>query len=213
MYKNMIAVTNRHLCEGDFLKQIEYLASTELEGIILREKDLSQKEYRELAETVLQICRQKKKKCILHSFVSVAKELDCPYIHLPLPLLLQYTGSQREQESTGGTMNDYTRSKDKVSLSFDGFEEIGTSVHSVEDALIACDAGATYLTAGHIFETDCKKGLPGRGLSFLQNVCSAVSVPVYGIGGITPDRLDRVMDVGAAGGCIMSMAMRKKQVT
>ena len=47
--------------------------------------------------------------------------------------------------------------------------------------------GATYVTAGHIFTTDCKKGLPPRGLDFLKNVCDAVTIPVYGIGGIKFD--------------------------
>ena len=36
--------------------------------------------------------------------------------------------------------------------------------------------GATYVTAGHIFTTDCKKGLPPRGLDFLKNVCDAVTI-------------------------------------
>jgi thiamine-phosphate pyrophosphorylase len=189
MYKNMIAVTNRHLCHTDFLEQIEVLASTELEAIILREKDLSQKEYMCLAKEVLAICRKHNKKCILHSFVQVARELDCPTIHLPLSLLLQHADN-------GKTELDY-------------FTEIGTSVHSTEDALLACRLGATYLTAGHIFETDCKKGLPGRGLTFLKNVCDSVSVPVYGIGGITPENLGQVMETGATGGCMMSLAMKK----
>ena len=35
--------------------------------------------------------------------------------------------------------------------------------------------GATYLTAGHVFETTCKAGLPGRGLDFFRRVCAAVS--------------------------------------
>lgn len=37
------------------------------------------------------------------------------------------------------------------------FKVIGTSVHSVEDAIKAEQLGATYMTAGHIFATDCKK--------------------------------------------------------
>ena len=60
------------------------------------------------------------------------------------------------------------------------------------------------LFAGNIFETDCKKGLPGRGLSFLQEVCKQVSIPVYGIGGITPDRMEQLLLAGASGGCMMS---------
>ena len=57
------------------------------------------------------------------------------------------------------------------------FKVIGTSVHSVEDAIKAEQLGATYMTAGHIFATDCKKGLPPRGLDFLKNVCDAVGIP------------------------------------
>ncbi len=47
--------------------------------------------------------------------------------------------------------------------------------------------GASYLTAGHIYATDCKRGLPPRGLGFLKEVCREVSIPVYGIGGIKFD--------------------------
>lgn len=37
------------------------------------------------------------------------------------------------------------------------FKTIGTSVHSVEEAIEAQKLGATYISAGHIFATDCKK--------------------------------------------------------
>ena len=57
------------------------------------------------------------------------------------------------------------------------------------------------------FDTDCKKGLPGRGLDFLKAVCSSVSIPVYAIGGISPKNFSMVRNVGANGGCIMSSAM------
>ena len=45
--------------------------------------------------------------------------------------------------------------------------------------------GADYLIAGHIFNTPCKQGTPGRGLDYLRRVCESVSIPVFGIGGIT----------------------------
>ena len=40
------------------------------------------------------------------------------------------------------------------------------------------------MTAGHVYVTDCKKGLPPRGLEFLKEVCTKVTIPVYAIGGI-----------------------------
>ena len=54
MYR--IAVTNRHLCEGDFLERIRQIAQgDEYNAILLREKDLSHEEYEELAKKVLKI--------------------------------------------------------------------------------------------------------------------------------------------------------------
>ena len=74
-------------------------------------------------------------------------------------------------------------------------------------------SGCTYITAGHVFETDCKKGLPGRGVDFLRNVCAAVDIPVYGIGGIDADNIALVRDAGARGACLMSSLMVSENVT
>ena len=65
------------------------------------------------------------------------------------------------------------------------------------------------MTAGHIFATDCKAGLPPRGTDFLKEVCSAVQIPVYAIGGIRPEekQIEKVLSCGAAGACIMSGMM------
>ena len=64
--------------------------------------------------------------------------------------------------------------------------------------------------SGHIYATDCKKGLPARGTGFLRAVCEAADIPVYGIGGIHLDeaQIKEVLGCGAAGGCIMSGMMR-----
>ena len=90
-----------------------------------------------------------------------------------------------------------------------GFSQIGTSTHSPAEALEAQQLGATYVTAGHIYTTDCKKGLPPRGLAFLRDVCNTVQIPVYGIGGIKLDaeQIAEVKSSGAKGVCIMSGMM------
>ena len=67
--------------------------------------------------------------------------------------------------------------------------------------------GASYVTGGHIFATDCKKGVPPRGLDFLKAVCSSVNIPVYAIGGINGDNINSVLNAGASGACIMSGLM------
>lgn len=188
MYEQMIAVTNRHLCAGGterFLEQISYVASLHPRAIVLREKDLTEDEYTRLAKDVISICRSHGTMLFLHNFTGAAAALDYPYIHLPLAVLREYAASS-------------------------GFKlkETGTSVHSLADAREAVRLGAGYLFAGNIYETDCKKGLPGRGLDFLRQVCSGCPVPVYGIGGVTPERLPELIKAGAAGGCMMSGFMK-----
>lgn len=86
-------------------------------------------------------------------------------------------------------------------------QRIGTSVHSVDDAIFAESHGADYITAGHIFTTDCKKGLPGRGIDWLKSICHAVSIPVYAIGGISDANVSMLSDCNIAGYCMMSASM------
>ena len=181
---DVICVTNRALCQEDFLTRIERLAKAHPAAILLREKDLSEGEYIELAEKVLCICKRYDVLCILHNYAAAACNLHHSALHLPLPVLRRLSDTERHS-----------------------YQILGASCHSVEDATEAEALGCTYITAGHIFDTDCKKGLPGRGLEFLQNVCSLVSIPVYAIGGISPENFAAVKEAGAAGACIMSSAM------
>ena len=185
-YENVIAVSNRKLCKRPFIMQIERVCQKHPKVLILREKDLVEEEYEILAKQVLELCKQYQVPCILHTYIETAEKLSHQMLHLPLPLLEEY--SDRIQD----------------------FQVVGCSVHSVEDAVKAEKLGATYLTAGHIYATDCKKGLPPRGLDFLKNVCARVRIPVYAIGGIHmgTGQIEEVIKNGAAGGCIMSEMMK-----
>ncbi|MGN1126045.1 MAG: thiamine phosphate synthase [Ruminococcus sp.] len=181
---DILCITNRSLCKEDFLTRIEKIASAKPKGIVLREKDLTEDEYKSLAIKVIEICNRYNTPCILHNFTKVALELKYPYIHLPLHIL-----------------NSLTRKERKY------FKVLGASCHSVDDAKRAERLGCTYITAGHIFDTDCKKGLPGRGIDFLRDVSESVKIPVYAIGGINSENIREVKNAGARGACVMSGAM------
>lgn len=186
---DLICITNRKLCNNNFLDQIEMIASAHPKAIVLREKDLAEKEYEQLARQVMQICQKHGTQCILHSFSNAAIALGATAVHMPLPLLQKMTLQEKSH-----------------------FQIIGASCHSLEEAKEAQDLGCTYITAGHIFLTDCKKGLPGRGLPFLEEICKSVRIPVYAIGGISSQNIESVRKTGAAGACIMSGFMRCKTV-
>ena len=172
-----------------FLKQLERLFSLDLKAVVLREKDLSPEEYLKLAEKVKEIAGEAPRcRLILHKYPEAAEKLGIDAVHLPLKMLRELWESCPER--------------------LYGFQTVGTSVHSAEEARIARQCGATYCFAGNIYETTCKPGLEGRGLAWLREVAEAVPVPVYGIGGITPERIKEILETGAAGGCMMSGAMR-----
>ena len=68
----LICVTNRLLCEEDFLHRIRRIASSGVDAILLREKDLPEAAYRRLAQQCLEICRNTATPLWLNTFVEDA---------------------------------------------------------------------------------------------------------------------------------------------
>lgn len=189
----VLYVTNRALCGRPFLEQVRRVVEGRAvearpAGILLREKDLDVAAYAELAREVAALCGPAGVPLVIHTHVNVARELGCRHLHLTLPTL------------EGLPLGERTA----LSREF----ELSTSCHSVADARRAVELGCTRIIAGHVYETDCKPGLEPRGLAFLRDVCASVELPVWAIGGITPERLPELQAAGAQGACMMSAFMR-----
>ncbi len=75
---------------------------------------------------------------------------------------------------------------------------VGQSVHSLEQAAAAAEAGADYLMLGNIFPTTSHPGRLPLGLDAL-GACARLGPPVIAIGGITAERAAAVRDAGAWG--------------
>lgn len=185
----LLAITDRDSCPEDLERRILRLAASDIDALILRVKDLPPQAYLTLAEQTLDLCRQQQLPLILHRFADACQQLNNYALHLSYPQLVQ---------------------QPQVRLQI---QLLGVSVHSLAEARQAAALGADYLIAGHIFPTACKQGLPGRGLEFLHAVCSAVTIPVYAIGGITPANIGRVQKAGASGACLMSSLMASTDPT
>jgi len=76
---------------------------------------------------------------------------------------------------------------------------LGVSVHSSEAAARASAAGASWVLAGHVFDTATHAGDPGRGLAFVSAVRAATTLPLIAIGGIAPRDVRDVLAAGADG--------------
>jgi thiamine monophosphate synthase len=76
----------------------------------------------------------------------------------------------------------------------------GASAHSLDEALHAARLGASYITLSPIFPTSSKPGHPGIGLEALATVSSALTIPVFALGGMnTLDAARSALDAGAHG--------------
>lgn len=186
---DLISITNRMLCVGSYFARIERIARSGIGAIILREKDMAEEDYRELARRVKDLCDLHETRLILHSFPETALALGVKKIHLPLAKLRELSPAMRAE-----------------------FEAVGTSCHSLAELREAEDLGATYIVLGHIFETECKRGAEPRGLEFLRVVCEKTDLPVYAIGGINGANIAAVRRAGARGACLMSALMLSDDV-
>ena len=195
-------ISNRKLCENKNLeRQIEriflayekkiILKNFEIVSLTLREKDLDKNEYLNLVEKIYPICKKHKINLILHQNYDL--NLDEKYmikgLHLSYEIFKSLNKNIRE-----GLIKKYKR--------------IGVSIHSLNEAKEVENLGATYVVAGHIFETDCKKGLEPRGLKFVEELSSILTIPIFAIGGIDEKNSQSVIDSGAFSVCMMSSLMK-----
>jgi thiamine-phosphate pyrophosphorylase len=82
---------------------------------------------------------------------------------------------------------------------------IGASTHSPAQVRMATEEGADYLGFGPIFSTRTKADHePVVGIRGLQEIRSLTSLPVFAIGGITPDSLEALRQSGANGVAVAS---------
>ena len=195
-------ISNRKLCENENLeKQIEkiflayekkiILKNFDIVALTLREKDLNKNEYLKLIEEIYPICQKYKINLILHQNYDL--NLDDKYniegIHLSYNIF-----KSLNQNIKAELIKKYKR--------------IGVSVHSLNEAKEAESLGASYVVAGHIFETDCKKSLEPRGLKFIEDLSSTLTIPIFAIDGIDEKNSLSVIDSGAFGVCMMSSIMK-----
>lgn len=81
---------------------------------------------------------------------------------------------------------------------------VGVSAHSMKEVLNAEKEGADYCFFGNVFETNSKKGLAGKGTELLGEIVERLDIPIIGIGGITPNTMQKVIDKKAKGVAVMS---------
>ncbi|WP_226670611.1 thiamine phosphate synthase [Metabacillus litoralis] len=93
---------------------------------------------------------------------------------------------------------------------FNSTLKVGSSVHSLEEAVSSEKSGADYVIFGHIFETNSKENLAPRGIEQLREITEHIQIPVVAIGGIEPLTVKELKHIKLKGVAIMSYVMKNK---
>lgn len=180
--RKLYLISNRKLVKRDtFYDVIQGAVEGGIDAIILREKDLPYKSLMPMALKIREIVKDRNISLIVHSNWQAAADSGADGLHLG------FSDFMKKQHAFKG--------------------EIGVSIHGVEEAVLAQENGASYLLAGHIFKTDCKKGLEPRGPGLLRRIRPLVIIPLIALGGICPLNAREALDAGAHGVAVMSYIM------
>jgi thiamine-phosphate pyrophosphorylase len=175
---SLCLVTNRSQVAGSLEEAVETCLEAGLKAVQLREKDLEVRDLLSLAGRFRELTRRHGARLFVNDRADVA-------------LAVGADGVQR----TATSLPVWALR----SISPSGFM-IGASVHSMADARIAEPEGADFLVFGPVYDTASKRQYgPPQGLAALERVASAVRLPVFAVGGITPERVPEVMRAGASG--------------
>lgn len=189
----LYAITDQGLCAPRTLYDtIHDLLDVGVSAIQLREKDLSDVEYIKLAEPLCKLCHTYSAQLFINSRIEIAIDIGADGLHLP-----------------GDSV-----SVEKVIEETDRRLIIGVSVHTLTEAKQRETEGVDFITYSPIYPTLSKPGYgPAVGVEGLRNVAKGVNVPVFALGGITPERVSECLDVGAYGVAVMSGVMSPENGT
>ena len=178
-------ITNRKLvCDKDFYEVIQEAIKAGIYAVILREKDLSYELLLSIAARIKRIIGNTGVKLIINNNIEVAKAVEADGYHTNFESFIN------------------------ENLPFNGTR--GVSAHSLEEAIEAQKHGANYILLGHIFKTDCKKGVHPRGTEIIRTIRKHINIPIISLGGISPSNTHLVMDAGSNGIAVMSSIMKAK---
>ena len=175
--------------QAALLQKIEAAVAARIDCIQIREKDLSGKDCAALAREALQCAAKATSGSGKPSRIIVNDRLDVA--------LTERAGGVHLGE------NSLPAHDAKRLVGARGAEEnflIGVSCHSLDAAKSATEGGADYLFFGPVFATPSKSvyGAP-QGPERLAEICRAVSVPVFAIGGVTLENASSCFAAGASG--------------
>lgn len=187
----LYAVTDRAWL-GD--KTLSWQVEESLKGgatmIQLREKHLDHEHFLKEAKEIKELCRKYQVPFLINDDVDLAVEVDADGVHV----------GQHDMEAG------------EVRKKIGPNRILGVSAQTVEQALLAQQAGADYLGVGAVFPTGTKDDADAVSIQTLGEICHAVSIPVVAIGGIGQHNVMQLAGSGICGIAVVSAIYAQQDI-
>ncbi len=152
-------------------------------GVLLREKDLPDRELIELAGRVRDLTQRYRARLLISGRTDVALAVGADGVHV------------------SGTSLPIAAARELLGVE----KYIGVSTHSLLEAKEAEDAGADFITFGPVYHTPSKAIYgPPAGVDVLREVCDAIRIPVFALGGVKSENAVEALGAGAYGVAVIS---------
>jgi len=174
---NLYLITDRNnLPAGEhLLGRVEAALLGGVRCVQLREKDLAPDELLPLAHEMRMLTEAFGARLLINGDLEVARAVDADGVHL------------------GGGAVPAAEARRRLGPG----KLIGVSTHRVEEIAAAARDGADFVTFGPVWFTASKaRYCDPAGLDRLREACTEAPLPVFALGGLTPERVDDLRSVG-----------------
>lgn len=165
--KKLYLVTDHRIEFQELLKKVEESLKAGVSMVQYRSKSTSTKKMIEEAKLLKELCDKHKAVFLINDRVDVAQAVDADGVHLG-------------QDDMEVSVARRILGPNKI---------IGITAHNKEEAVNAEKNGADNLGVGALFSTATKSDATAMSLETLREIRQSVSIPLYGIGGITTENL------------------------
>ena len=179
----LYAVTDRSWLRGQtLLEQVEQALIGGATLVQLREKELDEETFLREATQMAKLCHRYGVPLLINDNVDIARRSGADGVHV----------GQSDMEAAA------------VRNILGSDMIIGVTAKTVEQALLAQNAGADYLGSGAVFGSSTKLNAKPMTKELLNSICHAVSIPVVAIGGINRENVAHLAGTELSGVAVVS---------
>ncbi len=174
---NFLEGVNVYAVSDTGFKHLEYfreLLAAGADVIQLRDKELSDREFYQLACELKKLSSGYKKFFIVNDRIDIAVAADADGVHVGM--------NDLPVDAVRGIISDK-----KI---------LGCTAHNFKEAKEAVRMGADYISVGPIFETETKKGLKPIKIDEAALIKDNINLPQVAIGGIKLENIEQVKSMG-----------------